>query len=226
MPRKNYRWMDVKATKSQEEWRRINRIYDKRRRMRNKLRIRGAELLDKVHSCRLIYSHKVADALIDEIHKALRLPYCWKQEDFEHAEACLDEVESQVGKICQDIDPRATALTNILLMTMDKFGKSDEEKVGALMSALDHLAGQMSLKKVDTLEENKVNYIMTLLRTKDGYYPKWMVKHVYDRALSFFDRQDVMKLAEMLAKAVAFYRDRDSIMSMIEVEKKDENEIR
>jgi len=119
MPRKNYRWLDVKATKSPEEWRRLNRIYDKRRRMRNKLRIRGGELLDKVHSCRLIYSHEVADALVEKIHKALRLPHSWSQEDFDAAEASLDEVEAQVEEICRHIDPKATALTNLLLMVLN-----------------------------------------------------------------------------------------------------------
>lgn len=222
MPRKNYRWLDVKATKSQEEWRRINRIYDKRRCMRKKLRIRGAELLDKVHSCRLVYSHEVADALSDEIHKALRLPYSWSQDDFDKAEACLDKVEAKVGEICRDINPKATALTNLLLLTMNQFGKSDGEKIDALMRVLEHVAAQMSLERVDSLEENEVNYIMTLLRTKDGYYPKWLVKHMYDKLTSFLNAQDIEKLTKMLIKVVVANKNRLDIARMVSVDKNDE----
>jgi len=90
------------------------------------------------------------------------------------------------------------------------------------MRVMEHVAAQRSLERVDSLEDNKVNFIMTLLRTKDGYYPKWMVKHMYENVTSLLNEQDIEKLSKMLAKVVVGNKNRLDIALMISVDKDDE----
>jgi len=226
MARKQISWLKRKATKSPEEWQRINRIYDQRRRLRNSLKIRGAELLDKIHNYRLVQSPGPADALIDEVHKVLRLPYCWNQEDFDHAEARLSDIDKNLTKIKQRITPKTTGLANIILMIIIYAGETEDVKASALISAVEYMANQLSVEKIESFENSKTNYIMTLLRTKDTYYPEWIVKFLYNNILQLLTEVDVEKLTKMLMKVVISFKNRDSIANMMEVEKEDEREIK
>lgn len=222
MPRKNYRWLDVKSTKSLEEWRRINRIYNQRRNLRNHLKLRGAELLDKIHNYRLVQSPGPADSLIEEVHKVLRLPYCWSQEDLDHAEARLSDIEVKLMKIKQRITPKSTQFTNALMMFLLQSKEPDSEKVKALASGLEHIANQLSVEKVESLENDKPNYIATLLRTKDGYYPKWFVKYLYNNILQVLGEEDLEKLTKMLMKVVVANHNKKEILNAISVDEEDD----
>jgi len=226
MAKKKKTWLEIKATKPPEEWRRINNIYGKRHQLRNRLRVRAAELLDKIHNYRLVQSPGPADTLIDEVHKVLRLPYCWSQEDLDHAEARLNDIEINLRKIKKRITLKSSQLANALMMVLLQSKETDSEKGKALVSGIEYIANQMSMEKIESFENNRTNYIMTLLRTKDGYYPTWMVKSYYNGALQLFSEDDIKQLAQMFAKLVLSFRDRDSIANMMEVEKEDEKEIK
>lgn len=225
MKKKKKTWLEIKATKEPEEWRRLNRIYSQRRRLRNQLRLKAAELLNQIHAYRLVHSPGIADALIDEVRKTLRLPYCWSQEDYDHAEAHLNEIEKQLRKIKRSITPKASELANIIMMNLINSKDDDSVKATALVGAMEYVAARLSTEKVETLENSTTNYIMTLLRTKDGYYPKWMVKSYYNSALQLFSEDDIKQLATMFAKVAISYRERAALDKAIEMEKKDEIEI-
>jgi len=225
MSKKRKPWIEIKATKPIEEWHRINKIYDQRRRLKNSLRKKGVELLNKIHNYRLVQSPGPADALIDEVHKAIMLPYCWDQEDFDHAEARLMDIENNLFKIKQRIIPKTTGLANIILMIIIYAGETEDVKASALISAVEYMANQLSMEKIDSFENSKTNFIMTLLRTKDSYYPDWMLNTYFNNALQLFSDKDIEQLAKKFAKWVVSYRERNSILNMMEVEQEDEEEI-
>jgi len=222
MPRKNYSWAKVKATKTPDEWRKINKAYAQRFRLRNQLKIKGAELLNKIHNYRLIQSPGPADTLIDEVRKALRLPYAWNQEDYDHAEARLKDIEQNIAKIQQRITPKSSELANALMMVVLQSKESDKVKADALISVVEYIANQLSMEKIEGLENSKTNYVMTLLRTKDSYYPKWLPKFLYNNILQLLNEEDIEKLIKWLMKIVVASKNRNSIAKMMAVEHEDD----
>ena len=222
MGKRKKTWLEIKATKKPEEWRRINRVYGQRRRLKNQLKVKGAELLNKIHNYRLIQNPGPADVLIDEVRKALRLPYSWNQEDYSHAEARLNDIEVNVAKLQKRMTPRSTELGNTLLMMVLQSKESDVEKAAALVSAVEYMANQLSTEKVEGLKNNKTNYVMTLLRTKDNYYPRWVVKTLFNNVLQLLKEEDLEKFTKMLMKVVIAAKNRADIGRMMEVERDDE----
>ena len=222
MPRKNYNWAKVKEMKTPEEWKKINKAYAQRYRLRNQLKVKGAELLNKIHNYRLIQNPGPADILIDEVRKVLHLPYAWTQEDYDHAVARLQDIGVNVTKMQKQMSSKSTEFGNTLLMMVLQSKEPDVEKAAALVSAVEYMANQLSTEKVEGLKNNKTNYVMTLLRTKDSYYPRWVVKTLFNNVLQLLKEEDLEKFTKMLMKVVIAAKNRADIGRMMEVERDDE----
>lgn len=222
MPRKNYNWPKVKATKTAEEWRKINKAYALRFRLRNQLRVQGAELLNKIHNYHLVENPGPSDALIDEVRKVLRLPYAWNQEDYDHATARLRDIAGKLEKIKYQMTHKSSALANILMLIFINSKDSEDVKAAALMGTMEFMANQLSLEKIESLENSRTNFVMTLLRTKDSYYPKWFPKFLYNNILQLLSEKDLEKFTKWLMKMVIANKNRQGIMQAMTVDKKDE----
>ena len=213
--KKKRSWAEIKATKPIEEWRRINRIYDSRRRLKRQLKMKGIELITKISNYRIFKSPGPADALIDEVKKALRLPYSWGQEEYDHAMAQLNKVAEKAKKIHRLITPPTSGLANMLLMAVVNSKDDYQAKAAAVMCVVEHMASQISSESVDKLPCGDLNFLMTMLRTQDGHYPKWMEKYFFDAAVRLFSEEDLRKLSERFSELIQSFDDRERILNML-----------
>ena len=213
--KKKRSWAEIKATKSSDEWKRINKIYSSRYRLRNQLKRKGNELMTKIHNYRLIQSPGPADALLDEIRKALRLPYSWGQEHYDHAIAQLNEIEQKIKKIQKRITPPTSELANMLLMSVVNSKDDYQTKAAAVLAVVEYMASQISSESVEKLPYGNLNFLMTMLRTQDGHYPKWMTKYFYNTALRLFSEEDIAILAQRFYDLVQSFKDRDTVLEML-----------
>jgi len=222
MPYKNRTWGEIRDDKPLREWRRINKIYGKRHHLRNLLKKEAAELLERIHNIRIIQTPGPADALRDRVHRALHLPYAWNQEDYDHACSLLAEVAAQVAKYENREIPKNGDLANTLIMFIRKAEDSDGEKGAALIQCLRYMADKIGMTNIEKLENTEANYLLTLLRSPNGYYPDWFMERLFQTVITKLKQEDYLKLQEKITLHQQKLREEALIMSMFAPEPDDD----
>lgn len=218
MPYKNRNWNEIRKDKSLAEWRRINKIYGKRYYLRNLLKKDATKLLERIHNIRIIQTPGPADALTDKVHRALHLPYAWTQEDYDHACSLLEEVNNEVSGYENRELPRNGDLANTLIMFIRKAEDTDEEKGAALVQCLRYMADKIAMIPIDKMKNTEANYLANILRSPDGYYPKWFSQRIFQTIITKLKQEDYLKLRDKLTLHARKLREAEFIKTLFEQE--------
>lgn len=219
--RKPQNWNEIKKKKTPEEWRRINKIYKKRWDMRQQLRSRGAKLLNKIHNIHVVQNPGPADVLSDQVHRALLLPHAWNQEDYDHAVVMLDGVEKRIKEYQKHLLPKSGVTMNALTLFLQKSGESTDEIMKMLVQMVKIYANKLSMEKVENLAEGEVNFVLTLLRLPDGYFPHLFVQYLLQRIMEIVNLATMKDLHARMGKIISFH---ESASAFAGIGKKEEEE--
>ena len=223
--KKKKSWAQIKASKPPEEWKKRSKIYNLRYEMKSALKQRGVDLMNKIQKAVPIGQKGMRDSLIQEISMAIRLERGWLQPDYDHAVIMLDAVEAKYDKLVRRKIPPNSPLTNTLLMVMDIASGTEKEKAMALEQVIEHNAQMMATENAEDLENNLVNFLVTLVRKPDGHYPKWFVDRLCETITGMLLDDDLKRLQEKLTNYIkddAFLK--NGLGKIFAFEEEDENE--
>ena len=214
-------WAEIKASKSKEEWKKRNLAYHRRYNMRLQLKNRAHKLFAALHNIRIVQNPGPADVLADQLNAALRLPYCWGQEDYDHAVSVLNTVEAKLRQYQNRAVPSRGEDFNTLILVTRHLKGTDLEKFAAITEILLYLAAKISMEPVTDLKNTLPNLIFCLLKKPDGYYPKWLEKALYNRIAPMLDKETMTSFVQRFVKNLQYTEECQRVFGNTEIDKKD-----
>lgn len=202
MPSKDKNAWKSRKRANPELWKKNKKAYNDRYVLRNKLRKKAEELVFKIQSSYLIKSHGSPDKLMKEIASALKLPYCWTLEDYDHAFARLNKVEEEVRIISKGKKDNANVYHKCLEMLSTLAPDDSQLKLAIAYDMFCKAATEAMSKRVDDREKTDANFVSLLVTRPDGYYPKWFPDNVVDKLNHMLCREDLIKVINGLTKCV------------------------
>ena len=196
-------WAEIKASKTPDEWKKRNKAYAKRFAMKAELKRRGVNLMNKIQNAVPIGQKGMRDSLIREVNEALRLRHCWMQPDYDRAVLMLDAVEEKFNKLATHVIPPNNPLANAFLMFIDVAQGTEKEKAVALEQVIEHNAQMLAVENVEKMENNLINFLITMVRKPDGHYPKWFVERLCNTATNMLLDDDLQALQNKLANYIS-----------------------
>jgi len=186
-----------------EQWKKGNKIYSQRYRLRNQLRKKAEDLTFKIQGSYLVKRSGLTDKLMEEVAKILKLPYCWDREDYDHAIAKLNKVEEEIATISNGKKDHAGAYHKCLEVLSVLAPDDPQLKLTIAYDMFCKAAVDAMGERVDDREMTDVNFLSLLVTRPDGYYPKWFPDKVVDKLNHMLCAEDLLKISDGLKKCVA-----------------------